>query len=305
MRILEVPKIFQPNYVSTYPSYSNGKNMEEIFYLLLKKKEITSDYIYVPIFWTSFYITRKYGTQINDLLDYLETLDKTKKYFTIVQYATGIFVKNEITKHKLNMIVFSAGGGGINIKKDTEKNVIMNNQKRVIFIGDKGHYDIPLLCNPLLTYNNNTSKTIKCSFMGRFDTHPCRFIMQKELQNKHDFKIMNPDNYNKYKELLEKSEFALCPRGYGYTSFRLFEAMALNCIPIYIWEDKKVLPYEDQINWEDFCIIVHTKDLKKIPEIINNLSQNDKQDMINKIKQYNKEYFNFDSIVKYIKSKIC
>ena len=32
MIILDIPKEFQPHYRSSYPGYSAGKNMEEIFY---------------------------------------------------------------------------------------------------------------------------------------------------------------------------------------------------------------------------------------------------------------------------------
>ena len=37
MLILNVPKQFQPNYKSNYPEYSNGLNMEEVFYKFFLK----------------------------------------------------------------------------------------------------------------------------------------------------------------------------------------------------------------------------------------------------------------------------
>lgn len=300
MKILNIPKKFQPIYKSKYPPYSNGNHMEEVFYnfFIKNKDNIKTDYIYIPIFWTSFYILRKYGTQITDLLDFLDKLDKTKKYFTIVQYASGIFVKNT----NINITVFSAGGGGINIKKFTEKKVKMNNNpNRVIFIGNKGNFDLPLLCQPLIK-SENYKKDILCSFMGRFDTHPCRFDM--EYIKSKDIIISSPNNFTNYKKILQKSIFALCPRGYGYTSFRLFEAMFMECIPIYIWEDKIVLPFSDEIKWKEFCIIIHSKDIKKIPQIIKNITSKNRNIMLNKIKEYNIKYFNFEKSFEYIKNKL-
>ncbi len=112
MIILDIPKEFQPNYVSTYPEYSSGKNMEEVFFnfFLKNKNEFemnNSEYIYLPVFWTSYYVVNNYAKNIDSLYLWIDKLDKTKKYFTIVQYASGIFVKN----FDLNLLVFSAGGG--------------------------------------------------------------------------------------------------------------------------------------------------------------------------------------------------
>ena len=58
MLIVDVPSNFQPKYISNYPSYSSGKNMEEICYDFFSthKDTIDSDYIYLPIFWTSYYV---------------------------------------------------------------------------------------------------------------------------------------------------------------------------------------------------------------------------------------------------------
>ena len=46
-----------------YPSYSSGKNMEEIFYeyFLKEHTNIQTDLIYLPIFWTSYYVINGYG----------------------------------------------------------------------------------------------------------------------------------------------------------------------------------------------------------------------------------------------------
>ena len=39
MIIQDVPKEFQPKYISTYPVYSSGKNIEEIFYDYFTKEK--------------------------------------------------------------------------------------------------------------------------------------------------------------------------------------------------------------------------------------------------------------------------
>ena len=58
MEIVNVPPIFQPNYTRDYPSYSSGKNTEEIVYESLKmnRENIKTDMVYLPVFWTSYYL---------------------------------------------------------------------------------------------------------------------------------------------------------------------------------------------------------------------------------------------------------
>ena len=299
-RMRAVPKIFQPVYKSNYPEYSSGKNMEEIFHHMLvkNKNSIVSNYVYLPVYWTSYYVLNNYGNNIQPIYDWLKTLDKSKKYFTIVQYASGIFV--EKFDKEFEMLVFSAGGGGINIKgPDSEKQVSYNNLVRHIFYGNKANYDIPLMCLPLFP-SINCEKTIFCSFMGRFDTHFCRIKMLNVLKHNKKYQMFKSVDFNTYKNILNQSIFTLAPRGYGYTSFRIYEAIAANSIPIYIWHDKKILPFEDEINWSAFCIIINHDDIEKLPEILEKCNIKEMQNELQKIK--NK--FTFEKTYDYIVKKI-
>jgi len=298
MEIVSVPSEFQPNYRSTYPEYSSGKNIEELFFNLLykNKNNISSNYIYLPIFWTSYYVTNNYAENIDNLYKYLDTLDKSKKYFTIVQYAAGIFVKN----FDLDLFVFTAGGGGLNIKD----NISIRKEnffgfERYIFFGNKGNIDIPLLCYPLFPCLQ-LPKTIFCSFMGRFDTHPCRIIMKNILQNNNKFLLYDSVGFEEYKNILNKSIFTLAPRGYGYTSFRIYEAILANSIPIYIWDDKKVLPFSDILHWDEFSICIHSSEIQNLPTILNQVNIIEMQKKLNSIKYM----FSFNETFNYIKNKL-
>ena len=297
MLICDVPAIFKPNYKSDYPAYTSGKNIEEICYEYFTnhKDSIVSDYVYLPVFWTSYYVTHNYANNIEELYNWLNTLDKSKKYFTIVQYASGIFVKN----FDLNILVFSAGGGGLNIKSSSSRNVNFYGLNREIFFGNKADYDIPLICLPLFP-SINLNKDIFCSFMGRFDTHKCRFDMKNILEHNANFKFFNSVNFEEYKNIINRSIFTLAPRGYGYTSFRLYEAIAGNSIPIYIWEDKKVLPYSDIINWDDIAVIINSNEIAELPTILQKINIQDKINNISKVKHM----FTFDFMCNYMKQKI-
>jgi len=300
MKILDIPIEFQPVYLSNYPGYTSGKNMEEIFFEMFKSSHhsIKTDYIYIPVFWTSYYVTHNYANNINPLYEWLNKLDKDKKYFTIVQYASGIFVNKD--KFDIDIIVFSAGGGGINVKgKTSEKQLLYHGLTRHIFYGNKGDYDIPLMCNPLFP-SIKTNKDIFCSFMGRFDTHYCRINMFNILNTNKKYQMFNSVNFEKYKEILNRSIFTLAPRGYGYTSFRIYEAIQANSIPVYIWHDKMVLPFSDILDWDDFSVVIHSKDISKLPEILDRIDIVEKQRNLQKVKKH----FTFEETFKYITSKI-
>lgn len=298
MHIIDIPKEFQPSYNSNYPPYSSGKNIEEIFYdyFLKNNDDIESEYIYIPVFWTSYYIINNYAANIEQLYNWLDTIDKTKKYFTVVQYDSGIFIKN----YNLNIMVFTAGGGGLNINNnEITEDVIFNGFKRQIFSGKKGDYDIPLICLPVFP-EINIEKDIFCSFMGRFDTHPSRMKIKDVLNNNNKYLLSETKNVDEYKNIINRSTFTIAPRGYGYTSFRLYEAINANSIPIYIWENKISLPFQDKINWNDFAIIVNSNDIAKLPEILNNANIEKMQHELTKIKHM----FSFDYTFKYIIEKI-
>lgn len=298
MLICDIPSNFKPNYMSQYPSYTSGKNIEEICYeyFLTFKDIIDSDYIYLPIFWTTYYVTHNYANNIDELYNWLDTLDKSKKYFTIVQYASGILVK----KFDLNILVFSAGGGGLNINDNsTSRYINFYGLNRHIFFGNKADYDIPLICLPLFPCLN-LNKDIFCSFMGRFDTHKCRIDMKNILEHNTNFKFFNSVNFEEYKNIINRSVFTLAPRGYGYTSFRIYEAIAGNSIPIYIWEDKKILPYSDIINWDDIAVIINSNEISELPNILEKINIEEKINNILKLKHM----FTFNYIFDYIKTKV-
>lgn len=300
MLIQLVPEKFQPNYVSTYPCYSSGKNMEEIMFEMLKEKqtqnEIETEYIYLPIFWTSYYVTHNYGKNIDDLYEFLKTLDKSKKYFTVVQAAFGIFVKN----YNLNITVFTAGGGGLNIyNSETMHEIEYYDMRRMIFYGNKGTYDIPLMCLPQFP-EISISKDIFCSFMGRFDTHKCRMDMKQIISNNEKYKLFESDNYDIYKNIVNRSIFTLAPRGFGYTSFRIIEAILGNSIPIYIWDDKITLPFSDELDWSKFCVIIQASELHNLDNILTNINIHEMQNNLLQVK----ELFTFENTIKYIIRKL-
>ena len=224
----EVPEKFKLKSSIRYPKHINDPLIEEYFYNFFKNNELNNNRIYLPIFWTNFYISRQYGKNIDDLREYIKNLDRNKKYFTIVQHCRGILCD---VSH-LDILIFSAGGAGRNHNtRHFITGEIFKYNSININIGD---IPIPLLTNPELKYNN-TEKNILCSFMGEFKNDSnLRNSIYKNLHDKKGFLLKKSGNFNDYYNLLCNSIFSLCPRGVGITSFRLYESLQCLAIPIYI-----------------------------------------------------------------------
>ena len=53
--------------------------------------------------------------------------------------------------------------------------------------------------------------------------------------------------------------FNLCLRGGGNFSYRLYETLMMGRIPVVVDTDQ-VFPYDDTINWDDYCVIIRDGD---------------------------------------------
>lgn len=68
-----------------------------------------------------------------------------------------------------------------------------------------------------------------------------------------------------YVDTLRSSQFALCPRGWGTGSLRLFEVMSLGVAPVLL-ADAYVLPRGP--DWDSFLLRVPERQMKRLPEIL-------------------------------------
>jgi len=248
-----------------YPPYHTGKYLEQYFidfYLKNKKEFDDTGYIFLPICWTDIYLYRQ--NLLPELQNTLNNLDKNKKYFTVSQH-------DDAPREALppNTIKFSAGG----------------NQPNCV--------PIPLVCSPIPNVKK-VEKDIFCSFVGSA-THPIRMEMLHHLVNKEGYvlkpKHWSPSIEDKRKDLFlditSRSKFSLCPRGYGATSFRLYEAMQLGAVPIYIYDSEPYIPFSNEINWNDICILIKSNNLSNLDTILKGLSE---ENYLNKIKNIEKIY---------------
>lgn len=215
--IAKIPDHFKLPHLFQYPE----DNKEYFEYWYLRNYDNATDKrdrIYLPILWTSYLCRANYGTdskKIQALQNLVDSLDRSKRYYVVVQYDDGPMVDFK----DLDVKVFGMSGGRVD-------------------------YPLPLLCQPHKYQFPNIKKDIFCSFVGS-NTHPIRKELVKNLSGKHGYFVsMKKHSLEEYCKILARSVFALSPRGYGPSSFRCQESINYSAIPVYV-SDHHILPYNE------------------------------------------------------------
>lgn len=266
----------EPTY-PTYPKYHIGKYLEDYFFeFFLRNKEQfdKKNRILLPISWTTLYVQN----QNLDIQKYLNVLDPKDSYIVISQHDEGI-------KQKLppNTIHFGAGGLG-------------------------GGIPIPLICSPIpYEYKIEKEKDVFCSFVGSM-THSIRMKLYDTFAENSNFYFTRPkewkqsvsdDELRAFCEITIRSKFALAPRGYGLSSFRLYEILQLGAIPVYV-SDHHWLPFQHVIPWNEFCVIIYPHQIYDLENILKSISEERQLQMLEKGKEIWNDYFTLENCCKQI-----
>lgn len=241
--IQRVPVELQPRQISRYPE-DNFEEFERWFKENTTAQELSGKpRTYLPILWTGYWCNNGYGTKDKAkriIQRFVDSLPRSKRFWGICQYDDGPMVDFK----DLDIKIFGMSGGRID-------------------------YPIPLLCQPHKYEFPGIKKDIFCSFVGG-DTHPIRREIVKELEGKEGYYVtLKKHSLEDYCRILSRSVFALCPRGYGRSSFRIQEGINFGCIPIYI-SDSFIEPYN--INFEIYGLKVECKDINSLHSVLKNLN---------------------------------
>ena len=269
----------EPSY-PTYPPYHTGKYLEEYFFDFYQRNvDRFGKRQYIPVFWTNCYVN---GVQEGwgDKVDFIEMqrelnrLDPNGSYFTVCQH-------DDAPMHILptNTFVFSAGG-----------NVVGSNT-----------IPIPLICGRLAPQKKQ-EKEYLASFVGS-TTHSIRNKMAESLRDHSDVYVSTKgwDPKVKYDQVEDfvsastRSKFVLCPRGYGPSSFRLYEAMQLDAVPVYI-SDRFWLPWQHELNWNEFCVLITEDQIPDIHSILSSIDDDTYEMMKRKIQEIYENYFTMEGM---------
>lgn len=271
----------------TYPPYHTGEYIEEYFFKRWNEENIQTDRQYIDVFWTNNFCNSMFAGQqyenVQEQLDSVLSLDG--KYFTVSQFDDGPF-----EKFPEDTLIFSAGG---NREGD---NII----------------PIPLICSPIpKELIPNKEKTILASFVGSRDTHPIRMDMCNHLSGKEGYEIsagnwsttVPMDNFKKFLDITCSSKFGLAPRGYGKSSFRMYEILQLGTVPVYI-SDVHYLPWSDELDWNDFCVPVNEDEIEDIDAILKSIDDVEYNRLLENGRNVYEEYFTLESMFKNIVKRL-
>ena len=103
-------------------------------------------------------------------------------------------------------------------------------------------------------------------------------------------------NRREFVDNLLNSDYALIVRGDANASARFYEALSLGRIPIFV-DTACVLPLEDKIAYEDFCLFIDYADIRNMPHIISDFHKNLSQD--NFIAMQAKARYTFENYLRY------
>jgi hypothetical protein len=290
LQILNLGKQFRAATSVVYPPFKNGRYMEEYFYdyIMKHKDNIDSCRVYIPAFWTNLQIHPNFYIMKNNynilLKKAYSLLPEDTKYFTVVQADLGVEYY---------------------LPKDT-----------LVFGACYGDIPLPLIyedtTNKLLDIERYDTKRFCASFVGTCNTHPLRTEMFNQLNKVENFQFEVRDVWTnnipdslgyKFIYMTLASRFCLAPRGNGRSSFRFFEAMLLDTIPVYFWDDIEWLPYKDILDYSKFSISIHQNDISKTRQILKSISNEKYLSMVEELKKV-RHYFSLEGMSEYIIKKI-
>lgn len=285
LRILELGKQFRPLTSITYPPFKNGRYMEEYFYdyAQTNKDKIDSERVYIPIFWTNLQNHPAFQSQKRNyeilLSKAIEKYPCGTRYFTVVQHDDGPQLKIGA-----DVLIFGACTGSIPLPLIYED-----------------------INDTLIKAVRPSTKKYLASFVGTA-THPLRLKMRDSLMNKPNIFIgiqgqwsstVSQSSAEIFMNTTLNSKFCLAPRGYGRSSFRFFEAMLLDTVPVYFWDDKEWLPYKEIIDYSKFAISIQEKSIPATYEILNSISDERYKNMLLEIQKI-KHWFSLEGMSEYI-----
>lgn len=280
--MIYVPDKFRPKHPFPYPA-DNHTEFERWYY---ENHPLgTEDREYLPIFWTAYYCKHKFGQHkpaMVDLQKFLDGLDRSKRYYTIVQYDNGILHNLK----DLDIMVFSMSGG-------------------------RTDYPLPLISCPHEYKPHVYKRHYLGNFVGRI-THDIRrcLISSPVIGNgfgvtrpNHPYYVTSTDHkLDSFCSILSRSVFTFCPRGFGPTSFRIQEALQYGSIPVYI-SDEFVIPHN--IPFEEYGVLIEPGEVKNLHKVLTSIPADEvrrKQEAIPHIYQ---TYFTYEGNQKAIQKSIA
>jgi hypothetical protein len=266
MKAVDVPREYRKSINVNFPPHNRSDMIEGFAEKYFSQRyDRFNKYTYIPVWWTGWHVNHGYGAQKEEVRKFIQRLSKGK-YFTVCQYDGGTLIDDTLTEKGCVTFVCDC--------------VIPHN---II---------IPLLSDPHPCQRVPEPKLL-CCFLASTDTHPVRKALSDMYSGKEGFKIGKVYG-PAYKEIMCDSYFCLCPRGSGITSFRMYEAIQMGIIPIYI-SDIHRKPFENKIDWNSFSLTFKLDEIDKVEDAIRSIPIEKRNEMSRNCLKVYQEYFNYKS----------
>jgi len=194
--------------------------------------------------------------------------------FTVVQHDDGLY-----HPWPKNLTVFGAGG-----------------------VGD---VPVPLLMPTVTPDHVDRPVNARVTFMGEAGGPNNRFgvrqAMLEAFANRPEFTNVQRSTYKAYCDVIRHSAFTLCPAGYGLTSFRLYETLALGSVPVYIHNGTPWLPFADKLDWHDLVVLVAPVEIHELPDRLDAITERRRQEMLGNIRAVFAEHFTMPGVVRRVR----
>ena len=188
-------------------------------------------------------------------------------YVAITQDDQGLFKMTDIMPNVLSM---SAGGYG-NIALPLIKGTLPYDELPVPIVGTgtgKGNEELRYWMNEVGFYGSLRQGTGRLQLLNGF----MRAISQHGVRGKH--LSSRPD----WQKLVAHTMFNMAPRGFGRTSFRLYEIIQIGRLPIYMYDDLPWIPYKGtNISIENFAFLVNHSNLNIVAKEVARMRANSQE----------------------------
>lgn len=298
MKTANVPRELQTPRLTESLHRSYGFNIEEHVCQWFATRD---KWIYLPVLWWNNAAkeqrNRGYGpvTAIDAVQAFVDSLPPGN-YFTVSRGADGIY--ESVSD---NVVVFSAGGvGDVPIPHLCEIKPGVPGPKNILasFLGNL-ECGGPAAGAPRGTSSwdpNGAGARVRRAmwnvFAGQDDC-----LMVNQFIGKWEGNI--PAQYTQFREAAQQSWFGLAPRGYGRTSYRLYEMFYLGAIPVYIY-DEPWLPYLDRIDWREIAVLCHVSELPGLPDRLRAIPVEKRTQMLVRAQSLLKDFFTPDGVCRQI-----
>lgn len=265
----------------TYPAYHTGQYFEDYFCERFAAENPVVGRTFIDATWTSLANNPKYGSPVDTaaVQRSIDALPASGRYFAVVQHVDG--VKFRLPK---DTVVFAMGSG----RGDGSR-----------------HVPLPLLCGAFPELPR-AERTVLASFVGS-STHPVRQRMRAAMPPScgvvFDMEAWKPSvsgaRVDAFMDAMSRSVFALAPRGYGPTSFRLYEAMHAGAVPVYVHDGELWLPYQDVLDWGMLAVLEHADHVDTLADRLRHMPASRVSEMLEYFRE-NSRMFTYEGAYDYV-----